>query len=80
MYEVDIQKNFEWIKFKESSDVKQIDETVFLLTQLRPGKHMRVLKDDRVLIILNGTDYQYLYWKENYIDKPHIDAFQKKKK
>lgn len=80
MYELDIQKNYQWVKFKEDEDINEIDYAIFMLTQLRPGKCMRVLKDDNVLILLNGSEHQYNYWKTNYIDRPHIDAFQKKKK
>ena len=73
MYAVEILKKTEWVFFMQSEDMKVIDKAVYKLTQLRPNKYMRVLKYNyikeaySVLEILNGTEYQYWYFKNKYV-------------
>lgn len=67
MYQLDILKNNEWQTVLEHEDIQEIDKVVHKLTLLRPNKYMRVLQNNIVLVFLNGTDYQYLYWKNTYV-------------
>ena len=88
MYAVEILKKTEWIFFMQSEDMKVIDKVVYKLTQLRPNKYMRVLKYNyikeaySVLEVLNGTEYQYWYFKNKHVrlkgrNFDYIGSYQK---
>lgn len=89
MYAVEILKGTEWVHFIKSEDIRIIDKVVYKLTKLRPNKYMRVLKYNyikeaySVLEVLNGTEYQYWYFKNKYvrnkgINFDYIGFYQKK--
>jgi hypothetical protein len=68
MYEIDQLKGTNWEFVYESENIKDIDKIAFKLTQL--DIPCRILADNILLIFLNGTRYQYDYWKNNYVRKP----------
>lgn len=65
MYQIDelIDNRYKYIQ--ESENILEIDKIVFKLTLKQIP--CRILKDDILLIFLNGTAYQYKYWKDNYV-------------
>lgn len=73
MYEVDILENNNWEFYCESKDIKEIDKTVFKLTNERPNKFIRILQNDILLCWLDGTEYQYWYWKNKYVREKRND-------
>lgn len=67
MYQVEILKDNNWEYLFESKDIHEIDKVVWKLTNLRPNKAIQILQDDIVLCFLDGTEYQYWYWKNKYV-------------
>ena len=65
MYQIDELMNNIYKYIHESENILEIDKIAFKLTL----KHIpcRILKDDKLLIFLNGSAYQYKYWKDNYV-------------
>lgn len=65
MYEIDelIDNKYKYVH--ESENILEIDKIAFKLTL--KSIPCRILKDDILLIFLNGSAYQYKYWKENYV-------------
>ena len=67
-YEVDIYKEGNWqCLLMEEEDIQKVDKILFQLTKLEYQVQIRILKDDSVLLFLNNSDYQYLYWKNVYV-------------
>lgn len=73
MYEIYIIKNNDWSLFGSSDDIKEIDKAVYKLTMLRPNKAIRILQDNIVLCFLDGSEYQYWYWKQRYVRNNKCD-------
>ena len=71
MYEIDILEGNEWLYYWESEDIKVIDKELEHLTN--SGIRTRVLLDTIPLCFLDGTDYQYWYWKNKYVLKKGLD-------
>lgn len=67
MYRIDILKNNNWVEFYENDDIKIIDKVVYKLINLKNDKMIRILKDDILLCWINGTEYDYWYWKNRYV-------------
>lgn len=68
MYQVDILTNkYKWQEFYSSENIKEIDVVVWKLTNIRPGKGLRIMEDDKLLCFLNGSEQQYWYWKNVYV-------------
>ena len=70
MYIIEELKGLEWKYMYESENVRDIDKIAYHLTQLQIP--CRIILDDVLLIFLNGTMYQYEYWKKNYVRKPKV--------
>lgn len=49
----------------ESEDLKEIDKIIFNLHKLNVA--CRVLHDDQLLVFLDGSKHQYMYWKNQYV-------------
>lgn len=64
MYEIDILEGNDWVYYWENEDIRVIDQTLFNLTN--NGIKTRVLLDGILLCWINGTEYQYWYWKNKY--------------
>ena len=68
MYQIDELVDNRWVYVYESEDIKEIDKILFKLTKLNIPT--RVMNENLVIIFLDGTDYEYKYWKDNYVRKP----------
>ena len=64
MYEIDVLEDNKWLYYWESEDIRLIDQELFNLTN--KGIKTRVLLDGILLCWINGTEYQYWYWKNKY--------------
>lgn len=83
-YEVDIYKEGNWqCLLMEEEDIQKVDKILFQLTKLEYQVQVRILKDDKVLVFLNNSDYQYLYWKNVYVrekgEEFHTEKIYEKK-
>lgn len=67
LYQIDILEGNEWLYYWESEDINEIDKELFHLTNV--GMRSRVLLDTVLLCWLDGTEYQYWYWKNKYVRK-----------
>lgn len=84
MYQVDILINNNWKYFDECYSKHELDIIVRELVQKRPNEYMRISEDKRVLMFLDGTQYQYQCFKNRYIldkgyDYDNIKEYFKKK-
>lgn len=67
-YTLDIYRDCSWQSIvKGEEDIHKIDRAIFQLTKQEDQVQLRVLEDGKVLVFLNNTDYQYLYWKNVYV-------------
>jgi len=76
MYEIDGLINNEYKYIYHHEDIKVIDKIVFKMTL--HGIPVRVLEDDKLLVFLNGTAYQYKYWKDRYVRKEKLERVLKR--
>ena len=70
MYEIDVLLDLNWKCILESDDIKEIDKIAFKLCRLQMP--CRILLEEKILIFLNGSRYEYDYWKNNYVRKPKV--------
>ena len=68
MYEIDELIDNQWKYMYESESILKIDKIAFKLTQLNVP--CRILMDNILLTFIDGSMYQYMYWKNNYVRKP----------
>ena len=73
MYQINILKNNNWEYFAECYDKNELDIIVQRLTSLRPNKAIQILEDEKLLVCLNGTEYQYFYFKKRYIENKDLE-------
>lgn len=73
MYQINILKNNEWQYFDSCNTKYELDIRVSHLTYLRPNKPLQVLEDEKELVVLDGSEYQYFYFKKRYIDNENLD-------
>ncbi len=89
MYAVEILNEIKWVPFIENENISVIDKAVYNLTKLRPNRFIRVLKYGtmlegcEILEILDGTEYQYWYFKNKHVRNKgvnfdHIGFYQKR--
>ena len=71
MYQIDILEGNEWLYYWEDKDIKVIDKEVEHLTN--SGMRIRISLDSIPLCFINGTEYQYWYWKNKYVLKRGLD-------
>lgn len=76
MYEIEGLIKNEYKYIYHSEDIKVIDKIAFKMTLY--GIPTRILEDDKVLIFLNGTAYQYKYFKDAYVRKEKMQRILKK--
>lgn len=76
MYQIDELSNNEYKYIYHSENVKEIDKIAFKLTL--KGIPCRILFDDIVLIFLNGSAYQYKYWKDRYVREEKLERILKR--
>ena len=76
MYEIDGLINNEYKYIYHSEDIKVIDSVAFKMTLYNIPT--RIMKDDNVLIFLNGSTQQYKYWKNRYVRKERLERVLKK--
>lgn len=65
MYELDELVGNQYKYICESENVLEIDKMVFKLSNYNIP--CRILYDNQVLIFLNGSKEQYMYWKNEYV-------------
>lgn len=68
MFEIDELIDNQWKYVYESESILKIDKIAFQLTQIKVP--CRVLMDNNLLVFLDGSRYEYDYWKNNYVRKP----------
>lgn len=73
MYEIYYLKGIEWVYFISVKDLKELDKVVYKLTILRPNKSILVLQDGNEFTCLNGTEYQYWWFKNHHIRQKKCD-------
>ena len=73
MYQINILKNNEWKYFDICYSKYELDTIIEHLTYLRPNKAIQVLENENVLVCLDGSEYQYFYFKKRYIDNESLD-------
>ena len=76
MYQIDELNNNEYKYIYHSENVQEIDRIAFKLTL--KGIPCRILFDDIVLIFLNGSAYQYKYWKDRYVRQEKLERILKR--
>lgn len=76
MYQIDELKGLEYKYIYHSENIKEIDKIAFKLTLHKIP--CRILQDDKVLIFLNGTAYQYKYWKDRYVRGEKLERILKR--
>lgn len=76
MYQIDELSNNEYKYIYHSENVQEIDKIAFKLTL--KGIPCRILFDDIVLIFLNGSAYQYKYWKDRYVREEKLERILKR--
>lgn len=67
VYEIDVLKDNKWQYYWESEDINEIDRELFNLTNR--GIKTRVLLDNILLCWLDGSEYQYWFWKNKHVRK-----------
>ena len=65
MYQIDelTHKGYKYVF--ESENLMEIDKVVFKLTNNKIP--CRVLHDEQLVVFLDGTIHQYMYWKNQYV-------------
>lgn len=76
MYEIDGLINNEYKYIYHDEDIKVIDKIAFKMTL--HNIPCRIMLDDIVLIFLNGSAYQYKYWKNRYVRQEKLERILKK--
>ena len=76
MYQIDELIDYQYKYIYESENVQEIDRIAFKLTL--KGIPCRILFDDIVLIFLNGSAYQYKYWKDRYVREEKLERILKR--
>ena len=76
MYQIDGLVNNEYKYIYHDENIKTIDKIAFKMTLY--GVPTRILKDDKVLIFLNGTAHQYKYWKDRYVREEKLERILKR--
>lgn len=76
MYQIDELIDYQYKYIYESENVQEIDKIAFKLTL--KGIPCRILFDDIVLIFLNGSAYQYKYWKDRYVRGEKLERILKR--
>lgn len=76
MYQIDELIDNQYKYIYESENVQEIDRIAFKLTL--KGIPCRILFDDIVLIFLNGSAYQYKYWKDRYVREEKLERILKR--
>ena len=76
MYQIDELIDYQYKYIYESENVQEIDKIAFKLTL--KGIPCRILFDDIVLIFLNGSAYQYKYWKDRYVREEKLERILKR--
>lgn len=76
MYQIDELIDNQYKYIYESENVQEIDRIAFKLTL--KGIPCRILFDDIVLIFLNGSAYQYKYWKDRYVRQEKLERILKR--
>ena len=69
MYQVNILTPDGWKYFDQCYSKYELDLIVREIMQKLPNKAMQILEDNKVLIILNGSQYQYFYFKNKFINE-----------
>lgn len=68
IYSLDIVMDGAWRNLVEDTeDIRQVDKKLYQLTKLTYHVSSRVLRDGKVWVFLDNSDYQYLYWKNVYV-------------
>ena len=67
MYEVYILKGMEWKYLASIDNIKELDKLVYKIIKSRPNKALRIDQDGIELCCLNGTLYQYWWFKNRYV-------------
>ena len=65
MYEVYILKDMEWKYFDSTDNLQKLDIIVYKLTEHK--EIIQILQDEKELCCLNGTLYQYWWFKNKFI-------------
>lgn len=73
MYQVNVLLNGDWKYFGECQTKQELDIIVREIMKKMPNKAMQILEDEKVLILLNGSQYQYFYFKNKYILEQNKD-------
>ena len=76
MYQIDELVDNQYKYIYESENVQEIDKIAFKLTL--KNIPCRILIDDVVLIFLNGSAYQYKYWKDRYVREEKLERILKR--
>lgn len=76
MYQIDELIDYQYKYIYESENVQEIDKIAFKLAL--KGIPCRILFDDIVLIFLNGSAYQYKYWKDRYVRGEKLERILKR--
>ena len=67
VYEIDVLEDNKWQYYLETEDINEIDRELFNLTNR--GIKTRVLLDNILLCWLDGSEYQYWFWKNKHVRK-----------
>lgn len=72
-YELDVLIKNKWIYVCESDEISEIDKNI--VSSAFKGENLRILDDGNVLMFLNGSEEsQYLYWKNEYVNKENNNS------
>ena len=67
MYEVYILTQGDWYLYKTANNLKELDCIVYELTTIYPNTPIQIIQDGIELDCLDGSEYQYWYFKNRYV-------------
>ena len=73
MYEIYILRHNDWKLFTTTNNKNDLDKVVYKLIMLRPNKAILIEQDEKELVCLDGTEYQYWYFKNKFIREKKCD-------
>ncbi len=76
MYQIDGLINNEYKYIYHDEDINVIDRIAFKMTL--HSVPVRILEDDKLLMFINGTAYQYKYFKDIYVRKEKLERVLKR--
>lgn len=79
MYELDILNGIKWTYLCDNDSLCYIDRIIKNICNSGVNKNLRILENDKVLVILDGTIEQYNWFHKNYVEKMYKEKVKIRK-